>query len=374
MEALALADIFGYAQNGIAMIFLLGVLIFIHELGHYLVARRNGVGVDVFALGFGYTLFSRKMGETEYKLCAFPLGGYVKLTGDDPDEVLSEKDKERSFSLATPATRLSIAFAGPFFNFILAFLVFTAVYMIGVPVPGTKIGKVMENSAAEVAGMQDGDVIIALNGKAITQWDELIAVVHVSPNIPIDIEVERTTEKNEEIERTVVVQLTVTPKESVVKNIFGEDESVGLIGVQLDQTSFKTERYNPFKAILLGAEKTYYITHMTLIGIGKLIEGIIPKESIGGPIMILQMAGQQADAGLMQYAVFIAFISINLAIINLFPIPVLDGGHILFSLIEILTGKPVGDKTREYSTRVGIALLGTLMIFAFYNDIMRLVQ
>jgi len=356
------------------MFFLLGILIFIHELGHYLVARRNGVGVDVFALGFGYTLISKKFGETEYKLCAFPLGGYVKLTGDDPDEELSEKDQARSFSLATPFTRLSIAFAGPFFNFLLAFLVFTVVYMIGVPVPGTKVGKVMENSAAGAAGMLDGDVIISLNGNPITQWDELIAVVHKSPGIPVAMEVERMKEKTDTVERTEIIQLTVTPKESKVKNLFGEDERVGLIGVQLDETSFETKRYNPISAIMMGAERTYFITKMCLVGIWKMIEGVIPKESIGGPIMILQMAGQQASAGLMQYAGFIAFISINLAIINLFPIPVLDGGHILFSIIEILTGKPVGDKTREYSTRVGIALLGTLMIFAFYNDIMRLVQ
>ncbi|MBF0273946.1 MAG: RIP metalloprotease RseP [Nitrospinae bacterium] len=367
-------DFFGYARTGVAMFFLLGILIFIHELGHFLVARRNGIGVEVFALGFGHTLYSKKVGETEYKLCAFPLGGYVKLTGEDPDEELTEEEKKASFCMASPFTRLSVAFAGPLFNFLLAWFVFSFVYMLGVPVPGTTVGNVIEGKAAEKAGILKGDKVIAINNKKITEWDELTAIVHKSPETPLNFQIERVVEASAQREDSKLLEFTITPHSSKIKNVFGETEKVGLIGIQLDPSDYTTKSHNPIMAVYMGIEKTIYITQMTLVGIGKLIEGIIPKETVGGPIMILQMAGQQAEAGIMPYAVFIAFISINLAIINLFPIPVLDGGHIMFSLIEMIIGKPVNKKFMDYSMRVGVAFLVTLMCFAFYNDIMRLMK
>ncbi len=362
-----------YGKTGIAMAVLLGVLIAVHEWGHFLVARRNGIGVEVFALGFGKPLFVKQFGETEFRLCVFPLGGYVKLVGEDPDEELSEEQKKASFSLASPFVRLKVAFAGPLFNFLLAIGVFFVVYMVGVPVLSTTVGKVMENSAAMDAGLLAGDKIIAINGKEMKEWADLTQLVHKSAGVPLSFSVERVRSADVSEIKTDVLELTITPRSTGVKNIFGETEIVGLIGIQPDPKAAFSKRYNPVTALWLGVKKTAYITWMTLVGIVKLVEGVVPKESVGGPILIMQMAGQQAEAGLMPYALFVAFISLNLGIINLLPVPVLDGGHIMFSLLEMLMGRPLSEKVQENANRVGLSLLLLLMVFAFYNDIMRLV-
>ncbi len=365
--------LFHYGKTGLAMLVLLGILIAVHEWGHFLVAKRNGIGVEVFALGFGKPFFVRQFGETEFRICAVPLGGYVKLVGEDPDEELSEEQKKASFSLASPFVRLKVAFAGPLFNFLLAIVVFFFVYMIGIPVFSSTIGKVMDGSAAMDAGLKAGDKIIAINGKEIKEWEDLTSLVHKSAGVALAVSVERVQSQNKAEIKTKVLDFTITPRATEVKNVFGEKEKVGLLGIQPDPKATITKRVNPFSALWMGIKKTAYLTWMTLVGIVKLIEGIIPKETVGGPILIMQLAGQQADAGLMPYALFVAYISINLGIINLLPVPVLDGGHISFSLLEMIMGRPLSERVHENANRVGLSLLILLMVFAFYNDIMRLV-
>ncbi len=338
----------------------LGVLIFIHELGHYLVAKRAGVLVEKFSLGFGPKIIGKTVGETEYLISAFPLGGYVKLYGEDPDEEID--DPERSFSKASVWSRLAIVAAGPIFNMLFAVLIFSVVYMVGVPTISSVVGDVQEGSPAFSAGLLPGDKILMINEKKINKWEDLVGVVHDSPGVSLKFSIQRNSGS--------VFEVNIAPESKTTKNIFGEEIKVGLIGIHASQEYF-TERFNPIVAVWKGFEKTWKITYLTLVSIKKIIEKTIPSDSIGGPILIFQMAGEQAKIGLMNLVFFVALLSVNLGILNLFPIPILDGGHILFYLIEIVFRKPVSMKVRENAQRVGLAMLITLMVFAFYNDIMR---
>lgn len=355
-----LTTIMGYGHTFFAAILVLGALIFVHELGHFLVAKKMGVGVEKFSLGFGPKIIGKKIGDTEYLLSAVPLGGYVKMTGEDPDEECT--DKENSFTEASVWRRLAIVFAGPVFNLLFAVLIFAVVFMIGVPVLSSMVGKVKDGSPAMKAGLQADDRIIAIGDKGIKLWDELRNIVHNSPNKELAFKIDRNGQE---------INVYITPESNQTKNLFGEDIKVGLIGIE-PAPNFITERYNPIIAVYKGFEKTWEITYLTIVAIKKLIQRVIPADTIGGPILILQMAGEQAKAGLLNLAFFIALLSINLGILNLLPIPILDGGHILFFLIEAVFGKPVNAKMREIAQQVGIALLVLLMAFAFYNDIERI--
>lgn len=357
---LALTTIMGYGQTFFSAILVLGVLIFVHEFGHFLVAKKLGVGVEKFSLGFGPQIIGKKIGDTEYMLSAIPLGGYVKLTGEDPDEECD--DREHSFTDASVWRRLAIVSAGPVFNLLFAALIFTIVFMIGVPVLSSVIGKVRDASPALKAGLLANDKIIAIGDKKIKLWDELRNIVHNSPYKELVFKIDRNGQE---------LDLNITPESHETKNLFGEDIKVGLIGIE-PASNFIVERYNPIIAVYKGFEKTWEITYLTIVAIKKLIQRVIPADTIGGPILILQMAGEQAKVGLLNLVFFIALLSINLGILNLLPIPILDGGHILFFLIEAVIGKPVPAKKREIAQQVGIAMLISLMAFAFYNDIMRI--
>ncbi len=355
-----LVTLMGYGHTIFAAIIVLGALIFVHELGHFLVAKKMGVGVEKFSLGFGPKIFGRQIGDTEYLLSAIPLGGYVKLTGEDPEEKC--ENKEHSFTEASVWRRLAIVSAGPIFNLVFAVLIFAIVYMIGVPTFGTGIGKVRDGSPALQAGLMAGDKIIAIEGNAIKLWDELREIVHNSPNKELTFTISRNREE---------FDVVIIPQSQKTKNLFGEDIYVGLIGIEPEST-FITERYNPVVATYKGFQKTWEITYLTVVAIKKLFQQKIPADTIGGPILIFQMAGEQAKAGILNLVFFVALLSINLGILNLLPIPILDGGHILFFLIEVVIGKPVTGKKREIAQQVGIAMLVSLMVFAFYNDIMRI--
>ncbi len=354
-----LQTLIGYGHTFFVPILVLCVLIFVHELGHFLVAKKLGVGVEKFSLGFGPKIFGKKMGETEYLISAVPLGGYVKLTGEDPDEEC--EDREHSFTEASVWRRLAIVSAGPFFNLLFAVLIFTLVYMLGVPSLSSVVGKVRIESPAIKAGLKANDKIVAIDGKEITLWDELREIVHNSPNKELVLKVERNSQE---------LEIKVTPESQQTKNLFGEPITVGLIGIE-PTSNLITEKYDPITSVYKGFQKTWEITYLTIISIKKLIQRVIPADNIGGPIFILKMAGDQAKVGLLSLAFFIALLSINLGILNLLPIPILDGGHILFFLIEALIGKPIAAKKREVAQQVGIAMLISLMVFAFYNDIMR---
>ncbi|MBI3359166.1 MAG: RIP metalloprotease RseP [Nitrospirae bacterium] len=345
----------------ITFLLVLGALILFHEFGHFSVARLCGVGVQTFSLGFGPKLLTKKWGETEYCLCAFPLGGYVRMVGDDPAEEVAPQDKERSFPAATLPKKIAIVVAGPFFNFILAFLVFWGLFMTGVPLLTPDVGEVAEGSAAAIGGMQPGDKILSINEKPITQWEEIRETLQEGNGSALRFSVLRAGAEQ---------GLTITPMKKEVKDIFGDSKPVFIIGVMPTKTQF-IKRYNPVHAFGLGLARTGQMIGLNTVGIFKLIEGKISSDNIGGPILIAKMAADQAEQGLLSILLFSAMISINLGVINLFPVPVLDGGHLLFFLIEAVIRRPMSVKVREMASQVGLFLLVSLMVFAFYNDFVR---
>ncbi len=349
---------FGYMA--LWAIVVLGALIFVHELGHFLVAKRAGVSVLKFSLGFGPRIAGFSRGGTEYLLSAIPLGGYVKMLGEDPKEEVT--DRERSFSAKPVGWRSLIILAGPGFNFLLAVVIFWVVFMIGVPTLATKVGDVMQGFPAHDAGLLRGDRIVAIDGRPLEKWEDLATQIHKSPGRPVRLTVERAGHR---------FDLVVAPKPTKQKNLFGEEQEIGLLGIAPAE-EFLTERTNPITAFGRAVYKTYDLSVLILITFGKLLQGVVPARTLGGPLLVAQMAGEQASLGVMNLLVFTALLSINLAILNLLPIPILDGGHLFFSLIEAVRGKPVSLKKREVAQQVGLVLLVALMIFAFYNDIFRL--
>lgn len=349
----------------IAAIIVFGLLIFFHELGHFLFAKLFKVYVEKFSIGFGPALFTKKLGETEYSISAIPLGGYVKMYGENINDEVEESKKHRSFSHKAVAKRSLIVLAGPFFNFLLAFLLFSLVNTMGTPKLKPVIGEVQKDMPAYSAGLQEGDEIIKINGKEIKYWQQISDSIKSNSDKPVTLLIKRDGE---------TIDKTITPKVTEVENIFGEKISVSLIGIAPSTESTVTIRYNPFQALSLGAAKTYEITKLTIVGIIKIFQQVVPADNIGGPILIFQMAKETAAAGINSLLLFMAVISINLAILNLLPIPVLDGGHLLFYGIEAVKGKPVSLKTREVTQMVGLALLLALMVFAFYNDITRIIS
>jgi regulator of sigma E protease len=349
--------------NIISVIILLGVLIFVHELGHFLVAKWFGVGVLKFSLGFGPRLIGRKIGETEYLISLIPLGGYVKLLGESESDELSPEDERRSFQNQRVFKRMGIVVAGPVFNFLFAVVAFTFIYTVGVPAHTSRIGTVLENSPASAAGIRPGDVVAAIDGRGISKWSELANTIYESSGRELAVTVDRDG---------ALVNVTVIPEKSKGRNIFGEELESYKIGVSVsDETVI--ERANPFRAFAMGMNQTWWFTKLTVLSIVKIIQRVISPKTLGGPIMIAQMSGQYAKQGLIPFLFFMAILSINLGVLNLLPIPVLDGGHLLFYGIEALTGREVNLKWREMAQQLGFFILILLMIFVFYNDIVRII-
>jgi regulator of sigma E protease len=346
---------------------LLGILIFVHELGHFIVAKSLGIKVLKFSLGFGPKVIGRKYGETEYLLSAFPLGGYVKMLGqsDTPgeEEEISEDEMHRAYNFQPIWKRFLVVFSGPFFNLCFAVLVFFFVFINGVPYLLPEVGDVTQNSPAAKVGITKGDRVVSVDGRSIVRWDEMTEVIHSQPGREIVIKVDRSG---------TVTELKVIPEKKVIKNLFGEDKEVGLIGITPSGKS-GTMKHGLIGTVSLSFVRTWDISVLTIVSIIKLFQRIIPADTIGGPIMIFQMAGQQASHGAMNFFSFMAVISINLGVLNLLPVPVLDGGHILFLGIEAVRRRPLSEKVIMVSQRIGLALLLALMAFAFYNDIMRLI-
>ena len=338
----------------------LGVLIVFHEFGHFLLAKLSGVGVLTFSVGFGPKLWVKKKGETEYALSAFPLGGYVKMVGEDPEEEVQQSDIERSFAHKGLLTRIAIVAAGPGFNLLLAIILLMVVFLFyGVPVLSTQVGGVEPGSPADRAGIRKGDVIVSLNDHAVREWDELSRGIKESQGKPLNVRIRRDAED---------VTVTVAPAKKEGRNIFGETRDEWVIGIG---SQVSIEKGNPGLAIVRAFQQTYDYSKLTLLALYKMIKGDVSPRNLGGPILIAQMAGQQAQEGLGSFLAFIAVLSINLGVLNLLPIPVLDGGHLLFFLVESVIGRPVAVKHREMAQQVGIFLLMLLMIYAFYNDIAR---
>jgi regulator of sigma E protease len=349
-------------------IFVLGILIFFHELGHFLVAKYFGVKVLKFSLGFGPKLAGKKVGETEYLISLIPLGGYVKMLGesdDDDVELLTPEEEKKSFSNQHGLKRMAIVAAGPLFNLLLALFMFCGFYMIaGNRVMTPEIGQVSENSPAQKAGLLKGDVIMTIDGKIIETWSEVKDAVRDSAGKSIEITVKR---------RSSLLTFSVMPEVSVIKNIFGEDVKSALIGI-VTAGEFKEIALSPIGAIKEGFRKTFEIIWLTCLTVVKLFQRVIPLKTVGGPILIGQMTGQLAQENLSYLIPFTAVISINLGILNLLPVPILDGGLIVFLLAELLIGKPLSIKKRDFAQKVGLFLLITLMAVVIYNDVSRLLE
>jgi len=348
--------------NIISVVILLGVLIFVHELGHFLVAKYSGVGVLKFSLGFGPKIFGKTVGETEYLLSAVPLGGYVKLLGESEEDEIAPEDEKRSFLRQPVFKRMAIVVAGPLFNFLFAVVVFSVLFGIGVPSLTSTVGGVTEGAAAMSAGIEKGDRILAIDGHKIELWSELADIIGGSEGRELEFEIERGNK---------ILHIGVVPEKRDGINVFGEEVDSYQIGISSSQ-EMMVKRYNPFAAVLQGIGQTWSVTKLVIVGIYKIFEGVVSPRELGGPILIAKMSGEFAKQGLIPFVFFMAFLSINLGVLNLLPIPVLDGGHLMFFLIEAVTGKEVNARWREMAQQVGFFLLIMLMIFVFWNDIVRI--
>jgi regulator of sigma E protease len=352
----------------LSFILVLGVLILVHELGHFIFAKLSGVRVLKFSLGFGNKVVGRTWGDTEYLISAFPLGGYVKMFGEQQGEEISLSEQKCSFSHKSILQRFGIVFAGPMFNLLFAvFLFFSLFAIVGLPEPldNTLIGQVGPESAAEKAGLKADDVILSIDGQETTSWLQVSELIKNSSGNPVELVIDRAGTR---------MNITATPRMEKVKNLFGE--AVGeryLLGIT------RTDEVDYVHAGILESAKaaciqTWNLIYLTLMGIVKIFQRVVPASELGGPIRIAEIAGQQFEAGWINLVYFMGLLSVNLGILNLLPIPVLDGGHLVFLSIEGLRRKPLSDRVMEMSQKVGIALLGSLMLFVFYNDIFRIVQ
>ncbi len=346
----------------IPFIFVLGLLIVVHELGHFLLAKLVGIRVERFSIGFPPRLFGKKIGDTDYCISALPIGGYVKMSGmvDESLESDSIKGEPWEFMSKPMWAKMLVIFAGPFFNFLLAMFIFMGSVLInGINEPVEPmtpiIGSVMNDMPAAKIGLEEGDVITAIQGQEIQKWDDLVAIIHNVPEKEVLIEWERNGE---------AMSGTVVP-------VLDPIHEIGLIGV-----GPVTEIRQPgiFEAFWIGTKMTWNMTVMIGESFGLLFSGQVPfKESIGGPIAIAKMTGEQASAGFNYLMGFAAMLSINLGLLNLLPLPVLDGGHLVFILIEGIMRKPLSIKIKLMVQQIGLALLLALMVFVIFNDVSRLI-
>ena len=347
--------------NILPAVFVIGVLVFVHELGHFLVAKLRNVRVEKFSLGFGPEIIGRKIGDTRYILSLIPLGGYVKMAGEnfederkgEPYEYLSKSLKER----------LAIVASGPLMNLLLCVVILAAILTIGVPYISGRVGTVLKDSPAERAGLESGDKILEIDGALIEDWISLTKIIQKSPDKLLLLKIGRGDREFE---------IGVTPG-------LDETNKIGLIGITpydygKEVKEFPKKRYPVFISLGKAFTRTFYLVRVMYVGLWKLVTGQVSVKALGGPILIAQLAGQEARMGMTNLFMFIAIISVNLAVINFLPIPVLDGGHILFLLIEGVSGRPVSKKKQEIAQQIGIAVLIALMMFVTYNDILRFLQ
>ena len=372
----------------IAVIIVLGGLIFFHELGHFAVARALGMGVSTFSLGFGPKILKYKRGKTEYALSLVPLGGYVALVGESDEADIPEGfSKEESFALRPAWQRLLVVAAGPTANIVLAWLLcWGLAFGWGTPVLLPQVGAVTENSPAARAGLRPGDRILSVNGQTVESWEAMSDAIARSDGRPMRLEVERVApgaavqtppdaddRRGQDLTANDRLALELTAERATRKTIFGENETAWLIGMRA-AGSVATHPESFWNAASAGADQTWRMVSLTWQSFVKLAERVVPLDQVGGPIMIAQMVGEQAHQGLAGLLALTALISVNLGILNLLPIPILDGGQVVFCLLEILFRRPVNRKVQEYAMRVGLALLIGLMLLATFNDVWRLLK
>ena len=352
-----------YLTTVLATVAVLGVLIFVHELGHFLTAKLLRVRVEIFSLGFPPKLLSRQIGETDYRISVVPLGGYVKLLGENPNDEVPPELLPRSFLHRPLWQRAAIVLAGPAFNFLFAFLALFLLFAIsGLPYVPTEVGRIIEGSPAERAGLKPGDMIVAVDGTPVKRWEELSRQIREHGGQPLFLVVKRADQD---------LEIKVTPEKRESENLFGQKVLAYQIGVASSERLVNQE-LGPLQALDEGLSYSLRITALTIQSIYKLVTREISVDTLGGPIMIAQVAGKQAEMGLSYLIHFMAVLSVNLTLLNLLPIPVLDGGHLVFLFLEAVRGKPLAVKHREMAQALGMMLILTLMVFVFYHDLMRL--
>ncbi|HEY2756649.1 MAG TPA: RIP metalloprotease RseP [Pseudolabrys sp.] len=360
----------------VPFLFVLTIVVFFHELGHFLVARWRGVKVVAFSIGFGPEIvgFNDRYG-TRWKLAAVPLGGYVKFFGDEnaasvPDSEaaagMSEEEKKVSFVHKPVGSRAAVVAAGPIANFILAIAIFAVIFMtVGKQTTSARVDTIQPNSAAQAAGFQPGDLVTAINGEKIDNFSDMQRIVSISAGEPLSIQVERGG---------VPVTLKATPQLKELKDNFGNVHRLGVLGISRSMApgDIKTQKFGPAQAVVEGAKETWFIVDRTLSYIGGIFAGRESADQLGGPIRIAQVSGQVATAGFVALMHLTAVLSVSIGLLNLFPIPLLDGGHLLFYGIEAARGRPLSERAQEVGFRIGLAIVVMLMIFATFNDILHL--
>ena len=363
----------GFVGYIIPFLFVLTIVVFFHELGHFLVARWAGVKVLTFSLGFGPELagFNDRHG-TRWKISAIPLGGYDKFFGDDSEAStpssealasMTEEERAGSFHHKKVASRAAIVAAGPIANFILAIVIFTCLFtFFGKPSTTARVDQVEVGSAAAAAGFQVGDVVTKIDDKSIGSFSDMQRIVGTRAGEQLTFTVKRGDS---------TLQLRGTPELKEVKDPFGNAHRLGVLGITRKTAAgdVTTERVDPATALWLGVKETWFVIDQTLSYIGNVFTGRASADQIGGPIRIAQISGQVATLGITPLLHLAAVLSISIGLLNLFPVPLLDGGHLLFYAAEVVRGRPLSDKSQEYGFRFGLVLVLMLMVFAFYNDV-----
>ncbi len=349
----------------VATIFVLGILIFFHELGHFLVAKRSGIRVEKFSLGFPPKMIGKKIGDTEYCLSWIPLGGYVKMTGEDPYETKLE-GKPHEFMSKPAGTRAMVIAAGPLMNLLLAVLIFWGIIFfrgkLDVHDDTSVIGLVAAGEPADLAGMQAGDEILSVNGIEVNTFWEMAEIIYQHVEEPVQVRWRRNDQE-------FTARMTTYRDRVLDEN--GEIVEVGKIGVG---PSYTTIKVGFFRAFLDGLDTVWFILVESIKFIIGLITGTASVKLLGGPLFIAQTAGQTARSGFVNLLSFMALLSVNLSLINLLPIPVLDGGHLLFLSVEKAKGSPLSLKQRAAMQQIGLAFLIILILFVTYNDFLRAIR
>lgn len=355
----------------------LSLLVFVHELGHYLAGRLSGIRVLAFSVGFGPELigFTDAHG-TRWKISAIPLGGYVRFFGDADASSLADGNELAELSLAERAQTLAGAklwkravtvAAGPIANFLLAIVIFAVLFGTqGKPVADPVVSEVKAGSAAEIAGVRAGDVLVALDGSRVETFDDVVRYISMRPEIPVVVTVRRDGSE---------VGLDMVPRRVVTTDRFGNEMEVGQIGIVTNQQSgnFRIVELTPLQAVGEGARQTWHIVTGTFDYLSNMVAGRMNADQLGGPVRVVQASGQMATLGVVALLNLAAVLSVSLGLLNLMPVPVLDGGHLVLYALEAVRGKPVGQTAQEIAFRIGLAMILSLMVFATWNDISRLI-
>lgn len=355
----------------IFFIIAISVLVSVHEFGHFWVARRCGVKVEVFSIGFGKELFGRTDRHgTRWRVAMLPLGGYVRFFGDAdatsalPDGTIAMTEAERKVSFAGQSVgkRAAIAAAGPLANFLLAIVLFYGMFLaLGQPFTAPVVDKVAEGSAAQAAGLQPGDRILTADGASIERFEDLILVMRLNQGTPVALTVDRGGER---------ITINATPSITEIDNGQGGKQKIGLLGVSSSGVEFR--EHGVVDSLWYATREVGSVIDVTATAVGQMLRGTRGTEELGGPLRIADMSGRMAKAGIENFIWLIAALSVNLALFNLLPVPMLDGGHLLFYAFEAIRGRPLGDRTQEFGFRVGLAMVLTLMVFATWNDLVQL--